>query len=115
MTDVAAYHNEAADTRRIRLDVTGMSCGACSRRVENALNTIDGVHASVAIATKIATIDAGSDITVAELCEAVEQAGYRAEERTAVDDEESLPGDPTRKRSLVARAIRWVTVGHMGG
>ena len=115
VTDVAAHRTGASGTRRIRLDVTGMSCGACSRRVENTLNKIDGVHASVAIATKIATIDARPDISVADLCDAVEQAGYRAEERTAVDDAESLPGGPTPKRSLVARAIRWLTVGHMGG
>lgn len=113
VTDVVAH--ETSGTRRIRLDVTGMSCGACSRRVENALNKIDGVHASVAISTKIATIDAGPDISVADLCDAVEQAGYHAEERTALDAPETAPEGPSSKPSLVARAIRWVTVGHMGG
>lgn len=114
MTDVAAH--ETSGTRRIRLDVTGMSCGACSRRVENALNKIDGVQASVAISTKVATIDAGPDISVADLCAAVEQAGYQAEERTALDAPESAPdGLPQQRASLVSRAIRWVTVGHMGG
>lgn len=111
MPDLAAH-----SARRIRLDVTGMSCGACSRRVETKLNKIDGVHASVDISTKIATIDARHDVSVADLCDAVEQAGYRAEERTAVDDAESAPDGPPQKRSsVVARAIRWVSVGHMGG
>ncbi len=116
MTDVAAHRTEASGTRRIRLDVTGMSCGACSRRVENKLNKIDGVHASVAISTKIATIDARHDISVADLCDAVEQAGYHAEECTAVDDDaaSSSDGPPQRPASLVSRAVRWVTVGHMG-
>ncbi len=114
MTDVAAHRNQTPGTRRIRLDVTGMSCGSCSRRVENTLNKIDGVHASVAIATKIATIDARHDITVTDLCEAVEQAGYRAEERTGNNDEDEVPG-PEPKDSVVTRVIRWVTVGHMGG
>ncbi|BBX30293.1 cation transporter [Mycolicibacterium alvei] len=116
VTDVTAHRTETSGTRQIRLDVTGMSCGACSRRVENTLNKIDGVHASVAISTKIATIDARPDISVADLCDAVEQAGYHAEERTAVDDNaESVADGAPQKRSLVARAIRWVTVGHMGG
>ncbi|MEV0674550.1 heavy metal-associated domain-containing protein [Mycobacterium sp. NPDC050441] len=118
VTDVAAHRTETSGTRRIRLDVTGMSCGACSRRVENKLNKIDGVHASVAISTKIATVDARHDISVADLCEAVEQAGYHAEERTAVDDDETPAepgGSPQTKPSLVSRAIRWVSVGHMGG
>ncbi|MGW4101004.1 cation transporter [Mycobacterium sp. NPDC004974] len=118
MTDVAAQHTETSDTRRIQLDVTGMSCGACSRRVENKLNKIDGVQASVAISTKIATIDARRDISVADLCDAVEQAGYHAEERTAGADGDAVSapdGPPEKRSSVVARAIRWVTVGHMGG
>lgn len=117
MTDVAADRTEASGTRRIRLDVTGMSCGACSRRVENKLNKIDGVQASVDISTKVATIDARHDVSIADLCTAVEEAGYHAEERTAVDDDaESLADEPPQKRaSLVSRAIRWVSVGHMGG
>lgn len=115
MTDVAADRTETSGIRRIRLDVTGMSCGACSRRVESALNKIDGVQASVAISTKVATIDAGPDISVADLCTAVEQAGYHAEERTAAVTNESAPDGQPPKRSLVSRAIRWVTIGHMGG
>ncbi|WP_454791074.1 heavy-metal-associated domain-containing protein [Mycolicibacterium lutetiense] len=117
VTDVAAHRIEASGTRRIRLDVTGMSCGACSRRVENKLNKIDGVQASVDISTKIATVEARHDVSIADLCAAVEQAGYHAEERTAVDDDaESLSdGQPQKRASLVSRAIRWVSVGHMGG
>lgn len=116
MTDIAAHSDETSRARRIRLDVTGMSCGACSRRVENTLNKIDGVHATVDISTKVATIDARHDIAVADLCEAVEQAGYRAEERTAVKhDESQVDGPPKKSSSVMARAIRWVTVGHMGG
>ncbi|MCV7362188.1 heavy-metal-associated domain-containing protein [Mycolicibacterium neworleansense] len=93
-----------------------MSCGACSRRLEKALNAIEGVDASVDISTKIATVDARHDISVADLCEAVEQAGYRAEERIAGNDDSCSPDAPAQKSpSMVARAIRWVTVGHMGG
>lgn len=117
MTDVAAHRNETSESRQIRLDVTGMSCGACSRRVENALNKMDGVHASVAISTKIATIDARHDVSVADLCSAVEKAGYRAEERiTADEDDASAPeGAPGKRPSVMARAVRWLTVGHMDG
>ncbi|WP_350222953.1 heavy metal-associated domain-containing protein [Mycolicibacterium porcinum] len=116
MTEVAASSEETSQARRIRLDVTGMSCGACSRRLESKLNKIDGVSATVDISTKIATVDARYDISVADLCAAVEEAGYRAEERTAANDDQSSPDAPAQKgTSMVARAIRWVTVGHMGG
>ncbi|MEN4397089.1 cation transporter [Mycolicibacterium senegalense] len=113
VTEVAAHSEQTSRTKRIRLDVTGMSCGACSRRVENTLNKVDGVQATVDISTKIATVDARHDITVAELCDAVERAGYHAEERTAGHDDQSAPAP--KSPSIVARAIRWVTVGHMGG
>ncbi|MBL7315449.1 cation transporter, partial [Escherichia coli] len=41
--------------RRIRLDVSGMSCAACASRVETKLNKIPGVRASVNFATRVAT------------------------------------------------------------
>nr|WP_280831298.1 heavy metal-associated domain-containing protein [Mycolicibacterium frederiksbergense] len=112
MTDIA--------TRRIELDVTGMSCGACSRRLENKLNKIGGVRASVAIATKVATIDARQDISVANLCDAVAQAGYRAQERTAATIDQDAAGSeageqPQKQSSAVASFIRWMTLGHLGG
>ena len=79
MTDLAEQQDIRA-TRRIELDVTGMTCMMCARRVEKALNKVDGVQASVKIATKIATVDAAPGVTVEQLCEVVEQAGYQATE-----------------------------------
>ncbi len=52
-TAVTRHHVPTDPTRRDRHVV-----GACSRRVENTLNKIDGVHATVDISTKVATIDA---------------------------------------------------------
>ncbi len=78
MTDVIEPRHEVPATGAIYLDVTGMSCGMCSRRVQKALNKIDGVHASVSFATKTATIETAGAISVAELCDAVVAAGYGA-------------------------------------
>lgn len=78
----ALPEDEASGVRRIELDVTGMSCRACSGRVQRTLNKIDGVQASVDLGTRIATIDASQDVTVAELCAAVQRAGYGATERS---------------------------------
>ncbi|MFF3222936.1 heavy metal translocating P-type ATPase [Nocardia suismassiliense] len=63
---------------RISLAVTGMSCAACSTRVERKLNKIDGVTASVNYATGIATIDAVGDLTAEQLCAEVEATGFGA-------------------------------------
>jgi copper chaperone CopZ len=82
LTELAESRNEAAGARSIYLDITGMSCGMCSGRVQKALNRVDGVQASVDLATKTATIETESDITAAELCEVVREAGYGAEPRS---------------------------------
>ena len=40
-----------------RLNVTGMTCAACSNRIEKVLNKMDGVDAKVNLATEQATVD----------------------------------------------------------
>ncbi|RFD24629.1 heavy metal translocating P-type ATPase [Mycobacterium uberis] len=66
---------------RVQLDVTGMSCVTCAKRVERVLNKLPGVQASVNFATRVATIDASQGTQLAELCEAVHRAGYQATPR----------------------------------
>ena len=63
------------------LGISGMSCAACSARIEKRLVKLDGVvKASVNLATERATIeyDAGK-IQVADMIRAVEALGYGAE------------------------------------
>ncbi len=83
LTDVTEPRHEAPATGTIYLDITGMSCGMCSRRVQKSLNKVDGVRASVSFATKIATIETDGDVSVAELCDVVVAAGYGAAPRAA--------------------------------
>lgn len=69
---------ESTEPNRISLAVTGMSCAACSTRVERKLNKIDGVTASVNYATGVATIDAVGEITAEQLCAEVDATGFGA-------------------------------------
>ena len=56
--------------------VSGMSCAACSARVEKAVSSVDGVsYCSVNLLTGSMTVDGADD---AQIIEAVENAGYRA-------------------------------------
>lgn len=61
--------------------VDGMSCAACSQRVEKALNKVEGViNANVNLTTNKATVfTASNDLRAEELIKAVEKAGYHAE------------------------------------
>lgn len=83
MTDVAVTGPGRAEPRRVELDLEGLSCRACARRVEKALNRIDGVRASVDYGARVATVEADPGVGVADLCAAVTKAGYGAAERAA--------------------------------
>ena len=61
------------------LVIGGMTCAACAARVQNKLNKLDGVTASVNLATERARVTAQPNITARELIETIESAGYTAE------------------------------------
>ena len=65
-------------TTTAQLDVTGMTCASCVARVEKRLNAIDGVQATVNLATQTATVVADKPVPDADLVAAVESAGYSA-------------------------------------
>ncbi|MBD0748085.1 cation-translocating P-type ATPase [Streptomyces sp. CBMA152] len=60
------------------LTVGGMTCAACVRRVEKKLGKLDGVTATVNLATGRARVSHPSRISPEELAAAVEKAGYTA-------------------------------------
>ena len=63
--------------RHISLELTGMSCAACSGRVERALIKVPGVvHASVNLATERATVQTTAATSERSLVAAIEGAGY---------------------------------------
>jgi P-type Cu+ transporter len=55
-----------------------MTCAACAARVEQKLNAMDSVSATVNFTTERATVTAPASVPVQRLIEAVEQAGYGA-------------------------------------
>ena len=67
--------------------VTGMSCAACSARVEKAVSKVDGVTScSVSLLTN--SMGVAGSATDAQIVEAVEQAGYGASPKgTATESE----------------------------
>ncbi|MEU0450147.1 heavy metal translocating P-type ATPase [Streptomyces tendae] len=60
------------------ITVGGMTCAACVRRVEKKLAKLDGVTATVNLATGLARVSHPADVAPGDLVTAVEQAGYRA-------------------------------------
>ena len=78
MSPVPASHPEASGQRVITLGVEGMTCASCVARVEKKLSRLDGVSASVNLATETARVTAPAGISDDDLLAAVARAGYTA-------------------------------------
>ncbi|HET7739384.1 MAG TPA: heavy metal translocating P-type ATPase [Mycobacterium sp.] len=102
VTASVAPNSDVVGSHRIQLQIEGMSCGSCAARVENTLNKLEGVHASVNFATRVATVDAPAEVTSAELSEVVTAAGYPAQPRAEVAVSDDDP-DARYARSLLRR------------
>lgn len=61
----------------LELEIEGMTCTACARRVEKNLNQVDGVTAYVDFATEKAHLQYAGVIELDVLKKAVESAGYK--------------------------------------
>ncbi len=87
-----------ATSRSVDLAITGMTCASCSARIERNLGKIDGVEATVNLATERATVSHPADLPVDELIKTVEASGYGA---TVIERESRLTA-PTH--TPIARA-----------
>ncbi len=67
------------DAAEFDLVIGGMTCAACAARVQAKLNKVDGVTATVNLATERAHVTAPARISAADLVGVVEAAGYSAE------------------------------------
>ena len=107
-------------------NVTGMSCAACSARVEKAVSKVPGVTScSVSLLTNSMGVEGTA--APADIVAAVEAAGYGASPKNAAAQSAAPSADalkdtetPRPKRRLIASLILWVvlmyfSMGHMWG
>ncbi len=92
--------------------VTGMSCAACSARVEKAVSKVEGVT-SVSVSLLTNSMSVEGEVSSADIIKAVEEAGYGATEKNKTDRkadsaEEALEDKETpalRKRLVVSLVL----------
>ncbi|WP_106495358.1 heavy metal translocating P-type ATPase [Lentibacillus sp. Marseille-P4043] len=66
-----------SETNHATLGVTGMTCAACSSRIEKTLNKMDGVEAQVNLTTEKATVDYDSEKnSIEDITKKIENVGY---------------------------------------
>lgn len=64
---------------KLKFNVSGMSCAACSARVEKVVGALDGVKSvSVSLLTNSMVVEFESPLTPKEISRAVSDAGYKA-------------------------------------
>lgn len=76
-----------AKTKHITIHIAGMTCAACSNRVEKVLNRKEGVEANVNLTTEKASINYDPDmVTIEDIKETIERLGYQvAVEKMEID------------------------------
>ena len=81
----------------VSLDITGMTCAACSARIEKALSRTQGVRkAEVNLALERASVETDDRVTPQALVAAVEKTGYGARLRST-DEAERRAADEQRE------------------
>jgi Cu+-exporting ATPase len=82
----------------ITLDIDGMTCASCVRRVERALSKVGGVEtASVNFAAETARVTLAAPVPIETLVAAVEKAGYHAAPASAETNRDQDRADSARR------------------
>jgi P-type Cu+ transporter len=110
-------------TNKVELDITGMTCAACSTRVEKGLNKLDGVLvANVNLALEKATVEYNPSVLAPkDMIARVEKLGYGANIKSDENEQETvdkrLKDIETQQGKFIFSLILslpllWAMVGH---
>ena len=93
-------------TEKVDLDVMGMTCAACSNKIEKVLNRISGVNkATVNLTTESATVEYNPDMTsVDEFQQRIKNLGYEAQPKKEAS-EKSSQKEKQLKRQLIKLVV----------
>ncbi len=89
---------------RVEFRVTGMTCAACSSRIDKVLNKTEGItSASVNLTTEIATVNYYPDlISTEEIIERIKKLGYEAIKR---EDEQAQSSEARATKKMQTKLI----------
>ncbi len=99
-----------------KFDVSGMSCAACSARVEKAVSSVTGVkEVNVSLLTNSMTVE--GDFSTEDIIYSVEKAGYKAYLKGEEKKESSSPVDNLSARFLSSLIflifLMYISMGHL--
>lgn len=106
---------------KAEFEITGMTCAACSSRIEKGLNKLEGVSkANVNLALEKATVEYNpSELSATDIIKKVQDLGYGAsvkeDQKEGVDHRELEIKKQTRKfvfAVILSLPLLWTMVGH---
>ena len=111
---------------KLKFQVTGMTCAACSARVEKVTNAVDGViKAEVNLLAGTMQVEAETAEVAADIIRAVQNAGYNAmipgekkqKQESKAPAEDAMKEMKTRiiGSSVCLAVLMYFTMGHMVG
>ncbi len=100
--------NEAAGSRVVEFAIAGMTCAACSARLEKVLNRQQGMQANVNLAAERARVRLDGAADEAAVIAAVARAGFAA----SLVDKDTRAREKARRAADYRREIRrfWIAV-----
>ncbi|EKV30800.1 Copper-translocating P-type ATPase [Caenispirillum salinarum AK4] len=121
IAEAVAKAGFSVPTTTIEVGVEGMTCAACSTRLEKVLNKVPGVdEATVSLATESARVTVLEGVaTQADVMAAVARAGFhavpRTDSRAAAEEAEAKREAENRREMLVLGASILLTLPLVGG
>ena len=92
--------------KKEKFNVTGMTCAACSARVEKTVSRLDGVsEVSVSLLTNSMVVDYAEPATSQLICEAVNGAGYGASPAQSAEGAGAQSGAAAVQRAAAREAL----------
>jgi P-type Cu+ transporter len=106
---------------QINLDISGMTCAACSARIEKVLNKMDSVEANVNLALETAAISYDKEIVSSnDIINRIEKLGYGAKEKVQRAAKEKDREEELRNKKgkflasvLLSLPLLYTMLGHM--
>lgn len=84
---------------QLKLDITGMTCAACSARIEKVLNKMDSVEANVNLALESAAISYDKEaVSSGDIINRIEKLGYGAKEKVQRAEKEKRKEEELRNK-----------------
>ncbi|RST75124.1 copper-translocating P-type ATPase [Siminovitchia acidinfaciens] len=111
-------------TEKLDLDIFGMTCSACSAKIEKVLNKMDGIEsASVNLAAETAALELEQGVVSAsEVIERIQKLGYDAKVKTTPSEKEDFKSKEyeKQKRKFILSAVfslplLYTMLGHLPG